>query len=117
MQDIRKFTRFIEPLVLKTGPSRTASSAVSLYHDQLLTSIDAARLLGISGRLLARWRAQQRSPGYWKASGKYGAVAYPLSVIVEWQRAVEPQAQQFGSRYHDFRSADRCSLFEAQSAR
>ena len=83
---ITEFTRVIEPVAGGVFAIEKQLQAVSPYHDQRLTSKQAARYLGISPGTLARWRAERRSPVYLKAAGKYGAVAYAFSELVAWQQ-------------------------------
>lgn len=84
--DITNFTRFIGPVASGAYSIEKLLQAVSPYHDQGLTSREAARYLGTRPATLARWRMERRSPAYWKASGKYGTVAYAFSELVAWKQ-------------------------------
>ena len=86
----KKFTRYIEP----TSPELCLLLQVSgrtpiVDQDRRMTSREAATYLNLSNSTLSKMRAQERSPAYWKADGKNGAILYPVSGLIQYKRALQ----------------------------
>lgn len=52
--------------------------------EPLLTTADAARVIGIAERTLKNWRSAGKGPPHSKDHA--GRVSYPLWALVEWKR-------------------------------
>ena len=56
--------------------------------DDLLNTLDAGRLIGVSGSTLARYRSENTGPAYVKIGGK---VRYRRSDLEAWITTIEPE--------------------------
>jgi hypothetical protein len=69
----------------------TAAAALadfSLTNDRLVTTVEAARLVGASAKTLREWRSRRIGPaGLKMGTGKQSRVLYRLSSLEAWLKA------------------------------
>ncbi len=100
-----KYTRYIEPTSPRCDLSYSNARATIPYHDRRLTSREAAAYLGVAPSTLSKMRSDGRSPAYWKAASKHGAVAYSESVLADYMRVMEGRVPGSCSKRPDARQA------------
>lgn len=65
-----------------------ALADLSLTHDRLVDTREAARLLALTPKTLRSWRCERKGPAALKlGSGRRARVAYRLSSLEAWVRA------------------------------
>lgn len=72
----------------KTRTPATALADISLTDDRLVSTAEAARLLGLAGKTLREWRSAKSGPAWLKlGAGRQGRVLYRLSSLEAWVKA------------------------------
>jgi predicted DNA-binding transcriptional regulator AlpA len=66
----------------KTEISSTTLTAVGRHPDELLTSVELARVLKVSDRAPENWRQNGDGPPYIRAGGR--RILYRWSDVLEW---------------------------------
>lgn len=59
---------------------------------QILTTAQAAEVLGVAEHTLNMWRSQKKGPPYCKLNKGRGAVRYLLSDIMDWMDSKKVEA-------------------------
>ena len=82
MNHLEAIERYIEPHHQYCFESRRVFVP---YADRLVSSREAAAILGIHPRTLQRRRQKGCSPPYYKGKGNNGSVSYAMCDLMEWR--------------------------------
>ena len=84
MQYVAAINQTEDPAYIEVDSTHSVSRSRVPYVDRLITSEEAARIIGVTTATLARWRSQRKSLPFLKWPGRQGAVRYYESDVISF---------------------------------
>jgi hypothetical protein len=100
IKDVRTITRQAAKAAMPSDDNAYAANGPQLPGVSLaevVNSVQAAKVLGVTPKTLANWRALKIGVRYIKYGGRCGPVRYRLSDLLAWQEARTRKPNDGGS--------------------